>query len=1022
MTDTLLTRPLITIDIPGAGSAYILGANTAGQFVGGYADAAGIRHGFIYDLTTAGVASFDVPGADWTTIYDINAAGDITGWYSRHGTVLGFVRHGGMVETVAPPGATYVDSVRINDAGQIAGSFVAAGSPFVTHTFLLQDGVYQTLDAPGAVSSSFVDLTANGTVLGAYFDGRSTGGVYIYHDGTYSAFGYPGIDLATPKAINAAGQVAGLIAFPDRGPGIGFYSGFVYSDGVASYRGFLQTQAGLVCVLIDGPGTVIVNNVRISSIGGVMADGTVFGSYLTVENGIQREHPYIGALPASGGATLASGATYDLSPGPLSLGQARLGDAAAMALRLNNLSAPGSGHVLGATLDVSAGLTAAGAISGLAPGGMDIGTLRVGLDTGSVGVKSGSVAVTLTDAAGGPPGTAQIAAFGTVYSAATLALAATTIDLGTRHVGAFGGSIAVANAAPAGSFSEGLTLALSASGTATLSGGLARLAAGAAADLGFLLDPGTSGTFDVAATLAATSDGAGIDALAPLALGDTALHLIGTAVNYAVAQPVLLGGPFTLTGSGTAYVLDLGTLTLNSGPVSARLGLRNAAAGLADPLGGAFSFTAAPGFANPADTTASGIAAGDVHALSEALAFTPGTPGIHGETFTIAPTGDFNGTGYPLGTITVTVHALVVGRPQADTIHGTPLPDLLAGEGGADLITGYPQDGDGTQDSDTLQGGDGRDTLLGGRGDDSLDGGSGADRMEGGAGDDSYIINIAQDTVIEAPDAGNDTVFLLAGFYALPENVENLTLGTTATSGWGNALDNALTGNTVANELRAGAGNDTVLGGGGDDRLVGGTGSDSLAGGAGNDTLDEPGAGATGADTLAGRAGADTYFVDNAGDAVIEAPGGGSDTIVSLLRFTALPANVESLIMQTTAPATGWGNAASNRIVGGQGADTLRGGMGNDTLEGGPGADLLHGGGDADVFVLRAGDAQGDRIDDFMPGVDQLRLEGFGLPANGASFTPLSAVTWQITPAGGGPATLLRLNPVIPLPGDVHFF
>jgi Ca2+-binding RTX toxin-like protein len=118
-----------------------------------------------------------------------------------------------------------------------------------------------------------------------------------------------------------------------------------------------------------------------------------------------------------------------------------------------------------------------------------------------------------------------------------------------------------------------------------------------------------------------------------------------------------------------------------------------------------------------------------------------------------------------------------------------------------------------------MYGGVGDDYLAGAGGNDRLEGGFGADTMEGGAGDDLYIVDDGGDWVIEAAGAGSgiDTVRASTS-YELTANVENLLLtGTGDFEGWGNALNNALTGNGGHNVLDGGLGNDILNGGGGGD-------------------------------------------------------------------------------------------------------------------------------------------------------------------------------------------------------------
>jgi Ca2+-binding RTX toxin-like protein len=129
---------------------------------------------------------------------------------------------------------------------------------------------------------------------------------------------------------------------------------------------------------------------------------------------------------------------------------------------------------------------------------------------------------------------------------------------------------------------------------------------------------------------------------------------------------------------------------------------------------------------------------------------------------------------------------------------------------------------------------------------------------------------------------------------------------------------------------------DTMHGNGGSDQLSGGGGNDTIDGGAGNDILD----GGIGNDTLTGGVGNDRFLVDSDLDAVLEATGGGTDTVVAAGNFQ-LAAGLEIEILRAAAGFAGMlvGNELENRIFGGDGLDVLDGGGGDDILEGGGGDD-----------------------------------------------------------------------------------
>ena len=206
--------------------------------------------------------------------------------------------------------------------------------------------------------------------------------------------------------------------------------------------------------------------------------------------------------------------------------------------------------------------------------------------------------------------------------------------------------------------------------------------------------------------------------------------------------------------------------------------------------------------------------------------------------------------------------------------------------------------------------------------------------MTGGAGNDTYVVDAAGDTVIEAVSAGTDTIQASVS-YTLSANVENLTLtGSDAINGTGNELNNVITGNDSDNVLTGGAGNDSISAGAGNDTLDGGTGDDSLTGGTGNDS----------------------YIIDSAADVITEAVGAGTDSVQSSLTYT-LGANLENLILTGSDAIDGTGNELNNVIIGNSANNTLTGNAGEDRLDGGLGADSMLGGSGNDSYVVNdAGD------------------------------------------------------------------
>ena len=288
------------------------------------------------------------------------------------------------------------------------------------------------------------------------------------------------------------------------------------------------------------------------------------------------------------------------------------------------------------------------------------------------------------------------------------------------------------------------------------------------------------------------------------------------------------------------------------------------------------------------------------------------------------------------------------GAPEV-TLHGLAAVNTITGTTAADMI----DVGDG---NDRVSGGAGNDVLIGRGGDDTLDGGLGDDVLNGGAGNDFYAVDSVRDVIVEAQNGGIDTVATSVSF-TLASDLENLI---------------AVSDNSI-----------DLIGNGADNRLTGNAGANVLDGRAG-------------VDTLAGGAGNDTYHVDSARDQVLEANGGGFDTIITSTSYAlASNAEVETLRASGASGLALTGNGFNNTLIGDGGANAIAGlagndslfgdagretsgGTGNDRLAGGAGSDRLNGGGGRDIFVFDTAPDRKinvDRIVGFSVKDDTIQLE-----------------------------------------------
>jgi serralysin len=200
----------------------------------------------------------------------------------------------------------------------------------------------------------------------------------------------------------------------------------------------------------------------------------------------------------------------------------------------------------------------------------------------------------------------------------------------------------------------------------------------------------------------------------------------------------------------------------------------------------------------------------------------------------------------------------------------------------------------------------------------------------------------------------NQTIDLTPGSWSLMSAAQraNLGDGNYARANVYNALQSGSDTRSLIENAIGGSGNDTITGNTADNVLNGNAGTDTLSGGLGNDTLN----GGAGADIMSGGLGNDTFYVDNAGDQIIEAPAEGTDYLyVSVNYMLAATVEMEWIYVNSATGLSVVGNTFDNRMVGGNGNDTLDGGAGSDVLNGGAGNDTLIGGAGDDILDGNAG-------------------------------------------------------------------
>ena len=230
----------VMLDVPaawGSGtSAY--GNNNSGVIVGNFANTTGGAEGFVY--SNGQFTDVVVPGADPSdrgNLFDVNNSGTSVGAFTSPDLVHphhpnpishSFTRSSAGIITVLPDpaaGALSAEANGINDNGIIVGNYTDAASH--RHGFIFTNGSYTTYDFPGAIRTFLNGVNNSGHVIGYYRDVFNIVRGVILYNNTTTTIVFPGSSRTKLFGINNAGIIVGEYL-----DGSGVTHGFVYEQGI----------------------------------------------------------------------------------------------------------------------------------------------------------------------------------------------------------------------------------------------------------------------------------------------------------------------------------------------------------------------------------------------------------------------------------------------------------------------------------------------------------------------------------------------------------------------------------------------------------------------------------------------------------------------------------------------------------------------------------------------------------------------------------------------------------------------
>ncbi|HZQ21140.1 MAG TPA: hypothetical protein VFA90_20890 [Terriglobales bacterium] len=198
-----------------ASSTFFTRRNNSGVTVGYYGDSSYRVHGIVVSGSKS--VTVDYPGAFYTMLYGINNWGTIVGVHydgqGGSGYPLGFKLKDGKFTRIYYPDSILTVPNSINDKAAIVGYYW--DQKMVQHGFILENGIYKTLDNPKnnpqftPNGNELKDINGSGTIVGYYYVGQTIYS-FLYSNGVFKDILPENGSNTVVEAINGYGDVLGI--------------------------------------------------------------------------------------------------------------------------------------------------------------------------------------------------------------------------------------------------------------------------------------------------------------------------------------------------------------------------------------------------------------------------------------------------------------------------------------------------------------------------------------------------------------------------------------------------------------------------------------------------------------------------------------------------------------------------------------------------------------------------------------------------------------------------------------------